>query len=55
MDPENDTLTPSSADDLDEPYIHAVSTEEFVEEIERESRSENEDRPASHTDPGGEC
>ncbi len=51
MIPENDTLTPGLEDDLDEPYIHAVSTEEFVEAVERESRTENDDRPASNSDP----
>lgn len=55
MKPENDTLTPGLEDDLDEPYIHAVSTEEFVEAVERESRTENDDRPASDPDPSGEC
>jgi hypothetical protein len=55
MNPENDTLTPGSADDLDEPYIHTVPTEDFVEAVEQESRNKNDDRPASDPDPGGEC
>ena len=54
MNPENDTLTPGLADDLDEPYIHAVSTEEFVEAVERESRTENDDRSASDLDSSGD-
>lgn len=55
MNPQNDTPTPSSADDLDEPYIHTVSTEEFVEAVEQESRTENDDRLPSDPDPSGEC
>lgn len=55
MDPENDTPTPGSEVDFDEPYVHTVSTEEFVEAVEQESRTENDDRPASHPDHGEDC
>ena len=54
MNTKNDTLTPGLEDDLDEPYIHAVSTEEFAEAVERESRTENDDRPAFDPDLGGD-
>lgn len=40
-----DTLTtvPDSDEELDDPYIHTVSTEEFVETVERASQEENDD------------
>ena len=47
MNPANDTLIPGSQDDFDEPYIHTVSTAEFVEAVERENRTESDDLPAS--------
>lgn len=55
MNSENDTLTPGFEDDLAEPYVHTVSTEEFVEAVEQESRNEHDDRPASYADPSGDC
>lgn len=35
MNSENTTTHPNSEDDLDDPYIHIVSTEEFVETVEQ--------------------
>ncbi|WP_168207711.1 hypothetical protein [Spirosoma sp. KCTC 42546] len=37
--PEN---IPDSEEDVDDPYIHTVSTEEFVETVERASQEESE-------------
>jgi len=43
MNPQNNTLTPGSEHDFDEPYVHTVSTEEFVEAVERTSQDEKVD------------
>lgn len=38
-DPE--VADPDPADELDDPYVHTVSTEEFVEAVETASREAN--------------
>lgn len=47
-----DTPTTSSVsdEDLDDPYIHTVSTEEFVESVEQDSHEENEEELESNED-----
>lgn len=35
-----DLVDPDPADELDDPYVHTVSTEEFVEAVEAASREE---------------
>ena len=37
------TTIPDADEELDDPYIHTVSTEEFVETVERDSQEENDD------------
>ncbi|GAB4039857.1 hypothetical protein [Spirosoma gilvum] len=37
------TTVPDEDEELDDPYVHTVSTEEFVETVEREIREEKED------------
>ncbi|MBO0949184.1 hypothetical protein [Fibrella forsythiae] len=37
---DSDLVTPDPADELDDPYVHTVSTEEFVEAVEAASREE---------------
>jgi len=39
----NPTTLPDSEEDLDDPYIHTVSTEEFVETVEQASQEENDE------------
>lgn len=36
------TPPPEEQEELDDPYIHSVSTEEFVETVERASHEEDE-------------
>ncbi|WP_170069406.1 hypothetical protein [Spirosoma pollinicola] len=43
MNPDTPPTTPNSDEELDDPYIHTVSTEEFVETVERASQEENDD------------
>jgi hypothetical protein len=35
--------SPDSADELDDPYIHTVSTEEFVQTVEQASQEETDE------------
>ena len=35
--------SPGLADELDDPYIHAVLTEEFVQTVERASQEETDE------------
>lgn len=40
-----DTSTsPNSVDELDDPYIHTVSTEEFIQTVEWASKEETEEQ-----------
>ncbi len=41
---------PDSDEDMDDPYIHTVSTEEFVESVERDSHQENQEELDSNED-----
>lgn len=43
MNFDNPTTIPDSEEDIDDPYIHTVSTEEFVETVERASQEENDE------------
>lgn len=39
----NDPATiPDAEEDLDDPYVHTVSTEEFIETVERATQEEND-------------
>ena len=38
------TTSPDSDEDRDDPYIHIVSTEEFVESVEQANHEENAER-----------
>ena len=42
MNLNNPTIIPESEEELDDPYVHTVSTEEFVETVEQVSREEND-------------
>lgn len=35
--------SPKADEELDDPYIHALSTEEFVENVERASQEETDE------------
>lgn len=37
------TIIPNTDEELDDPYMHTVSTEEFVETVERASQEEKDD------------
>lgn len=50
MNVNNPTTVSDSDEELDDPYIHTVSTEEFVETVERASQEENDDLLASSED-----
>jgi hypothetical protein len=43
MNVDEPTTSPDSADELDDPYIHTVSTEAFVEAVEQASQEETDD------------
>ena len=40
------TTIPDSDEELDDPYIHTVLTEEFVETVERASQKQNDEELA---------
>jgi hypothetical protein len=42
MSVDNPATIPDSEDELDDPYVHTVSTEEFVETVERASQEETD-------------
>ena len=42
MSNDKPTTIPNADEELDDPYIHTVSTEEFVETVERASQQEQE-------------
>jgi hypothetical protein len=42
MSLDNPSTIPDSEEDLDDPYVHTVSTEEFVETVERATQEEND-------------
>lgn len=42
--------SPDSEEDLDDPYIHTVSTEEFVETVEQASQEESDNGLESNTE-----
>lgn len=44
------TTSPDSDEDMDDPYIHIVSTEEFVESVEHDSQHENNEELDSYED-----
>lgn len=44
------TTSPVSDEDMDDPYIHTVSTEEFVESVERASHEEHDVESDSNED-----
>jgi|GEM_PF-5357559 len=44
------TIIPNTDEELDDPYIHIVSTEEFVETVERASQEEKDDSVTSKED-----
>ena len=43
-------ISPESANDLDDPYIHPVSTEELVQTVERASQEETNEKLTSRKD-----
>lgn len=43
MNTDKQTITPDADEELDDPYIHTVSTEEFVEAVEQASQETKED------------
>ncbi|GAB3767455.1 hypothetical protein GCM10028818_00260 [Spirosoma horti] len=43
MNSKNPTASVEPEEDLDDPYVHTVSTEEFVETIERASQEDNDE------------
>ncbi|ADB40815.1 hypothetical protein [Spirosoma linguale] len=43
MNVEKLTTIPDPNQELDDPYVHTVSTEEFVEAVERTSQEEKND------------
>ncbi|GAB3789240.1 hypothetical protein GCM10028818_57390 [Spirosoma horti] len=46
-----DPLTDSdSAEEIDDPYIHTVSTEEFVQTVERASQDETDSMLSSNSE-----
>lgn len=44
----NPEASPDSEEDLDDPYIHTVSTEEFVETVEQASQEESDNELGSN-------
>lgn len=44
MNVDDPVTSPDSADELDDPYIHTVSTEEFVQTVERASQEETDEK-----------
>lgn len=46
MSLESSLPLPEPAEELDDPYIHTVSTEEFVETLERAGQEETDDDEA---------
>ena len=50
MNLDTPTTSPDSDEDMDDPYIHTVSIEEFVESVERDSHQENEEELDSNED-----
>ena len=46
MNSDNPITTPSPEEDLDDPYIRTVSTEEFVKTVEGASQEEKDDELA---------
>jgi len=44
------TTRPDSDEELDDPYIHIVSTEEFVESVEHDGQHENNEELDSNED-----
>ncbi len=50
MNLDTPTTSPVSDEDMDDPYIHTVSTEEFVESVERDSHQENHEELDSNED-----
>lgn len=43
MNMDKQTSTPDEDEELDDPYVHTVSTEEFVEAVEQASQETKED------------
>ena len=43
MSLESPVSIPDPAEELDDPYIHTISTEEFVETVERASQEETDE------------
>ena len=42
--PQHDHVTyPDSVDELDDPYVHTFSTQEFVQTVERASQEETDE------------
>lgn len=50
MNLDTPTTSPDSDEDMDDPYIHTVSTEEFVKSVERANHEENEAELDSNQD-----
>ena len=42
MNLDNPTTIPDSEEEPDDPYIHTISTEEFIETVEQANQEENE-------------
>ncbi|GAB3226650.1 hypothetical protein [Spirosoma arcticum] len=42
MNVDNPATNPDAEEDLDDPYVHTVSTEEFVETVEEATQAEND-------------
>lgn len=39
---DNTATIPDAEEDFDDPYVHTVSTEEFIETVERATQEEND-------------
>ncbi|GAB3740537.1 hypothetical protein GCM10028774_56380 [Spirosoma jeollabukense] len=44
MNEDNPVTSPDSADELDDPYIHSISTEEFVQSVELATQEETDEK-----------
>lgn len=50
MNLDNSNTNPEPEEDIDDPYIHTVSTEEFVETVEQASQEKNDEILPSNED-----
>ncbi len=50
MHVDHPTTIADSDEELDDPYVHTVSTEEFIQTVERDSQDENDEALAPQED-----